>query len=337
MENECLRVSFDPSGALCSLYDKKNGFEALSGPVTFPLWTDERDSWGGDQGRPFEPRSESLSFESLELVEKGDLRQVVRACYRLGGSVLRQDFILYGDADYVEVTNRLFWDREWQMLKMEFPLAMAEKKVWREAAYQGVCTSVQDGQEYSMHRFVDAVGPDGAGLCIANDAKYAFSMEGNRLCFPVARSAIYAQGNGVNWYNPIEGYEYTDLGKQEFTFLLSPHGKGLSNRDRYRLAQAAGKPLLYTTDCRHAGEKSLTEWSGIQISAPNVELGCIKAAEDGDGLVVRLFETEGKETSGTLKLGGKSCTFKASPYEIVTLLFDGDAAPVPVNLLEEGC
>ena len=68
-----------------------------------------------------------------------------------------------------------------------------------------------------------------------------------------------------------------------------------------------------------------------------MELGCIKAAEDGDGLVVRLFETEGKETSGTLKLGGKSCTFKASPYEIVTLLFDGDAAPVPVNLLEEGC
>ena len=337
MENECLRVVFDSSGALCSLYDKKNGFEALSGPVTFPLWADERDSWGGDQGRPFEPRSESLSFESLELVEKGDLRQVVRACYRLGGSVLRQDFILYRDADYVEVTNRLFWDREWQMLKMEFPLAMAEKKVWREAAYQSVCTSVQDGQEYSMHRFVDAVGPDGVGLCIANDAKYAFSMEGNRLCFPVARSAIYAQGNGVNWYNPIEGYEYTDLGKQEFTFLLSPHGKGLSNRDRYRLAQAAGKPVLYTTDCRHAGEKSLTEWSGIQISAPNVELGCIKAAEDGDGLVVRLFETEGKETSGTLKLGEKSCTFKASPYEIVTLLFDGDAAPVPVNLLEEGC
>ena len=338
LENEFLKIAFDDNGALCSLYDKKGGYEALSGPVTFPIWTDERDSWGGDQGRPFAPRNESLSPQSLELVEEGSLRKVVRATYRLGGSVLRQEFILYRGVAYVEVVNRLFWDREWQMVKMEFPLSAKGTRVFREAAYQSVCTPVRDGQEYSMHRFVDVTGEKGAGLYVANDGKYAFSLEENRLSFPVARSAIYAQGNGVNWYNPIEGYDYTDLGKQEFTFLLSPHGGAISNRERYRMAEAAAKPLLITTDCRHPGERKLISWQGIRLEEANVELGCIKAAEDGDGLIVRLFETEGKKTAGTFVLNGRDCSYEIGAYEILTLFLPNDPGgePVSVNLLEEG-
>ena len=337
MENEYLRVSLNKDGALFSLYDKRNGFEALSGPVTFPVWTDERDSWGGNQGRPFEPRNESLLPEALELVEKGELRQVVRATFRLGASVLQQDFILCRGADSVEVVNRLFWDREWQMLKMDLPLSVRGGKVYREAAYQSVCTPVKDGQEYSMHRFVDVTGESGAGLCIANDGKYAFSVEGNRLCFPIARSAIYAQGNGVNWYNPIEGYEYTDMGKQEFTFLLSPHGAAFSNAERYRLADLAAKPLLITADCRHTGKKEAVRWRGIRIPASNVELGCVKGAEDGKGIIVRLFETEGRETADTLECGGRVCNYEIGAYEILTLYVPADPAapPVRVNLLEE--
>ena len=338
MENESLRAAFDEPGALCSLYDKKNGYEALSGPVTFPLWADERDCWGGDQGRPFEPRNEKLEPESLELVEQGSLRQVVRAVYRLGGSVLRQDFILYHNTDYVEVLNRLFWDREWQMLKMELPLSAKAESVFREAAFESACTPIAEGQEYSMHRFVDITGADGAGLCAANDGKYAFSVEGNRLCFPIARSAIYAQGNGVNWYNPIEGYDYTDLGKQEFTFLLSPHGAALENSDRYRLARLAQKPLLITTDCRHPGARSLTVWRGVRIEEDNVEAGCIKAAEDGDGLILRLFETQGKKTDGVLWVNGKAYDYEIGAHEILSLLISpGRERAARVNLLEEDC
>ena len=329
LENGYLRVAFNEKGYLCSLYDKQSGYEALNGPVTFPVWKDERDTWGGDQGREFGPTGEELRPVSLRLVEEGSMRKVVRAVFRLGGSVLKQEYILYHDAKQVEVVNHLFWDREWQMLKAEYPLTVQKAVAFREGAYETVRTETMDGQEYSMHRFVDITEMGsrnaqkrscGEGFLVANDGKYAFSMEGSRLCIPIARSAIYAQGNGKNWYNPLEGYEYTDMGKQEFIFLLRPHGAALSAHERFRLAEAAAKPLLFTTDCRHAGKRRLVRWQGLHIPEDNVELGCVKAAEDGREWILRLFETEGKRTAGTILLNGKELRYEIGAYEILSLI-----------------
>lgn len=50
-----------------------------------------------------------------------------------------------------------------------------------------------------MQRFVD-VTEKGAGICVANDAKYAFVLNRDSeekavsVSLPIARSAIYAQG-----------------------------------------------------------------------------------------------------------------------------------------------
>lgn len=335
LENNRIRAAFDKDGYLCSLFDKETGYEALGGPVRFPIWKDERDSWGGLQGRPFEPAGEYLKPEKLELVEEGTKRRIIRAIYRSGGTVLRQDFILYHDACQIEVVNHLFWDREWHMLKMELPLEIEDPEVYREAAYCTACTPVKDGQEYSMHRFVDVTRKKEEGLYLANDGKYTFSIEKGSLCIPIARSAIFAQGNGKNWYNPIEGYEYTDLGKQKFTFVFRPHGKALCSEERYRMAESAEGAVLVMTDCRHDGSRKDTAWSGIKLAESNVELGCIKAAENGDGLVVRLFETEGKQTSGSLCIGGYGIDYVIAPYEILTLFVSGEGETIPLNLLEE--
>ena len=335
LENDKIRAAFDKDGFLCSLFDKENGYEALNGPVRFPIWRDERDSWGGIQGRPFEPSGEFLKPEKIELVEEGTKRRIIRATYRLEGTVLRQDYILYHDACQIEVVNHLFWDREWHMLKMELPLGIETPEVYREAAYCTACTPVKDGQEYSMHRFVDITREKQEGLYLANDGKYAFSTEQGRLCIPIARSAIFAQGNGKNWYNPIEGYEYTDLGKQKFTFVLRPHGKALCSKERYRMAESAAGPVMVMTDCWHDGIRKEAAWSGMKVSESNVELGCVKAAEDGEGLIVRLFETEGKKTSGRLKIGGHEVDYTIEPFEILTLSVSEDGKTAVLNLLEE--
>ncbi|MEF2574642.1 MAG: hypothetical protein UIQ90_02380, partial [Eisenbergiella sp.] len=65
------------------------------------------------------------------------------------------------------------------------------------------------------------------------------------------------------------------------------------------------------------------------------ELGCVKAAEDGEGLIVRLFETEGKKTSGRLKIGGHEVDYTIEPFEILTLSVSEDGKTAVLNLLEE--
>ncbi len=335
LENEHLRVVFDESGYLTSLYDKETGYEALSGKAAFPVWLDERDTWGHEQDeRPFADSGKRLGFESLQLVEEGSFRKVVRAVYRLEGSVLKQDYILYHDAEEVEVVNHLYWDREWQMLKLCYPLAGQADVVYREAAYQTVSGPVKDCVEYSMHRFVDATRQGQSGLCVANDCKYAFQMENNALTFPIARSAIYAQGQNIDWYNPVEGYEYTDIGKQEFVFTLRPHGRALTNGQRYRQAEKAAGMLLYLTDNRHKGSYIGNTWSGLTITEENVELGCIKTAEKEDALILRLFETEGKQTTGKLTISGQEYDYRIAPYEILTLKISRDGSVKEVNMLE---
>lgn len=338
MENEKIRAAFNSHGYLCSLYDKVNDYEALTSPVIFSVWKDERDTWGGMQGRPFEDSGRRFSFESLQLVEQGSHRNVVRAVYRLDSSVLKQEYILYHDAAEIEVINHLYWDREWQQLLIEYPLAQTDSRIIRETAY-GICKGQPDYQtESCMQRFVDVTEKQ-AGLYIANDSKYAFVLkkderiQKNTLAIPVARSALYAQGNGVNWYNPSEGYEYTDIGKQEFTFILRPHGKALESGEYYRTAERCAKTILYTTDNWHNGYQKVSEWRGLSITDSNVELGCIKGAEDEDALIFRIFETEGRKTKGEVSLGSRTWPYEIGAYEILTLKINAESCK-KCNLLE---
>lgn len=335
LENAFLCLTFGQDGHVCSLVDKTNHYEALSGKVTFPVWKDERDTWGYDGGDAYLPAGKELAFESLQLVEDGRLRRVVRATYRLESSVLKQDYILYHDAKQVQVINHLYWDREWQMLRICCPLAVTDGLVFRESAYYTAQQKILDAGEYSMQRFVDVTQQKEAGLLVANDSKYAFVLDGNRLQFPVARSAIYAQGNGKDWYNPVEGYEYADIGKQEFMFLLRPHGTALLAKDRYELAREAEGVLLIATDNCHAGKRRVSSWRGLLVPQDNVEVGCIKASEDGDGLILRLFETEGRAVSGVFEMAGRSYPYRIGAYEILSLRIDRNGGCRIVNMLEE--
>jgi len=64
---------------------------------------------------------------------------------------------------------------------------------------------------------------------------------------------------------------------------------------------AANPALAVWMDGPRSGTLSPRE-SFCQVDAPNVELLTLKAAEDGDGTIVRLIETMGRETTATVTL-----------------------------------
>ena len=333
LENDHIRVQFNEEGELCSLFDKTIGYEALSAPVQYPVWLDERDTWGGMQERRYEDSGLWLKPEKLETVESGSLRKVVRAVYRLGGSRLEQRFVLYAGADHVEVQNRLLWDGEWKMLRMSLPLCSPENAA-AECAYGTYFHQPEPGVEYSMHRFVDMTDNEGRGLCAVNDGKYTYVLEKGCLELPLARSAIFAQGSGKNWYNPIEGYEYADQGVQEFTFLLCPHGKSLSQTKRHQLAQQAEKRCLILSDCIHEGTGgTINHYSAVSADCGHVCLSAVKPGEEG-GTVYRLVEIAGQSGTGLLRAQGEEFAFSIGPWEILSVLRDEKGWHI-VNLLED--
>lgn len=336
LENDYIRVQFNKEGYLESLYDKEQDYETLRSAVSFPVKIDERDTWGGRQGLRFEDSGESLLSERLETVEDGCLRKVVRAIYANGGSRISQEYILYHNAREVEVVNRLYWDKEWRMLHMELPLSAKDAEVFAECAYGTAHHSEADGEERSMHRFLDITQKGQAGLCIANDSKYTYVLNGNVLRIPLARSAIFAQGSAKNWYNPLEGYEYSDIGRQEFRFLLRPHGKAIGQRVRYRLANQVSKPYLSLPDNIHNGRIQRKEYCAFYVEGDGIQPVWAKMAEDGDGIIIRLLETEGRDQEGILHIFGNAYPFCIGHHAIETIKIEEETKNAKsVNLLEK--
>lgn len=320
LENEFLRVEFhERTGELKSLFDKTEGYEALSSPVSLHLYVDERDAWGGLQGRVYEDRQISFVPDAIEKVESGALRECIRVRSHFEGTCLEQLYTLGAGERELRVENRLNFQHTWSLLKLAFPTACGCRKTLAETAYGTLRRTMEDDAEYYMQRYVDAQDEQGRGLAIANDGKYAFNCTDGRLQITVARSAIYAQGNSPQWYNEKESYQYTDIGLQTFHLVIRPHGRALEPAGRYRMATKAACSWEYLADSRHAGRKHMTTGSLAYVEASNVEIMLIKKAEDDDACIVRLLETEGRDTAFTLSFAGEEYALQIHRHELLTL------------------
>ena len=342
LENRFLRADFDRNtGNLVSLVEKQTGYDALQKPACVAVYRDERDAWGGLQGRVYERTDEELSLVSMEKIESGPLREVIRVRQKGEKIELEQCYILGKNDRELRVECRLNFYRHWTLLKAAYPLAACcslkagAVTALAESAYGTLQRQIhpQDSAEYYMHRFVDLQDEAGAGLYVANDGKYGFHLSDNALQITICRSPIYAQGNSPDWYNETESYHYMDQGEQRFRFLLRPHRSALHSEERFRMAWRTNGEVLYLADSAHDGLCQRKRCGFFSVDMPNVQIAVVKKCEDDESFIIRLLETEGKDTEGTLCVGECSWPFSISHHEILTVKVKGREVQT-VNLLE---
>lgn len=336
LENPYISLEFHKgTGMLCSLTEKETDTQVLTGPCSFRIWNDERDTWGGDQGRKFEDTKDCFVLSSIERVESGKIRQTIRAVYTYGANRLEQLYYLYGTSKEVIVENRLLWVEPWSMLKIAYPVGKEMNFTKAESSYGVLNRKIEDSAEYYMHGFLDCSNEKGIGLAIANNSKYAFNMEEGRVQVTVARSSIYAQGNSKNWYNEKESYEYTDIGEQVFNFVLCPHKEAVTNSELYRLSKKLNGPYEYLADSAHKGKESCKTYSFASTDCDNVLVVLVKMAEEDEDYIVRLLETGGKDSKFTLQLLSHSYDLTIGHHEIKTVKINSKTKSIKeVNLLE---
>lgn len=343
LENDYLRAEFDPqTGMLRALVDKQTGYNALAGSGSLHLYRDERDAWGGLQGRIYQDRNIAFHLEEIKKVESGNIREVMRIRLSYEGTRLEQIYYLGWHDREIRVENRLFLHHPWSLLKFAYPTGKDGVYTRAESAYGTLKRKlVNDDQEYYMQRFLDISRESGSGLAIANDCKYAFNMEEGRTQITVARSAIYAQGDSPNWYNEDETYQYTDLGMQTFWLILKPHGKRMAEHELYRLADQINGGYEYLADSAHPAENGGSTVADTKIfsmfytDAENIRCVAIKKAEDGEGYIIRLLETDGKDTEAEYEFLGEKKLLKIGHNEVATYFISKDGKQIKeVNLIE---
>ena len=299
VETDCLRVTFDEAWQMTSVYDKQNDRELLApGAVGNELrlyadFPDTYDAWewmeySRDAYRPL------TAVSSIEIIDDG-ARRGIRITRPHMQSTVEQTIWFADGTPLITVENRIDWHQHQQMLKAAFPVDINADKATYEIQFGTIerpthfNTSWDRARfEVCAHKYAD-LSDGGYGVSLLNDCKYGHDIHDGTIQLSLLRS-------------PSSPNPDADQGEHIFTYALYPHTGTFADSDTPRQAYALNAPL---TAVRAAGAADIlpAAFSAVAVDAENVMCETVKAAEDSDGTVLRLFETKNRRTRTTVALG----------------------------------
>ena len=287
MKNRFLRVTFARDGEIRSLRDGA-GTEYSAGylnrlklffdkPLYFNAWDIDWKYHG----------CEGLTLKAYRYELRREKTRVVRTnYYRHGRTTVRQEVSLGADDDFVTVRTEADWHELFQMLRAEFRPAVTAAEVACDIQYGTIRRSAGDRTpeekaqfEICAHKYVD-VSDGEKGFSLMNDCKYGHRVKEGLISLNLLRSPVFPD-------------PHADRGRHEFTYALYPHAGALSEETLSR-AYRLNKPLLPFTGAHGFGPL-------VEVSHAGVAAVLVKKAYAEDALIVRLYETQGREAAAALK------------------------------------
>ena len=318
LENDLLRVVVGADGVLEQVYDKAAEREVLEGRGN-QLWAyvdkpREWDAW--DIDKSYEQEGQEIGgVEQIEVLESGPLRAAVRVERAWRDSRIVQTYRLFSGSRRVDVETNIEWRERQVLLRALFPLNVRSHEATFETMYGVVRRPTHRNTswdaarfEVSAHRFAD-LSETGYGVTLLNDGKYGHSARDNVLGISLLRSPIHP--------DPL-----ADEGEHYFTYSLFPHEGDWTEAGVEQEALVLNSPLCVVEAA--LGTKALPYESGlVAVEGVVLALGSLKKAEDGKGLILRLYEPHGARGKGLLRF-----TDEVKRAEKVNLLEEEVAGPV---------
>src|SRR5579883_1359460 len=250
-------------------------------PRQFDAWEIEEDY--AERGE------EVISLDKMELVENGPHCGRIRITRRYRASTIVQTFVLYANSRRLDIETEIDWRDRRILLRALTPAAVRSMTATFECAFGVVNRPTHANTPWDMamfeaaaHRFVDLSEP-GFGLAILNDGKYGHSVRGEVLGLSLLRSPVYPDPRA-------------DEGRHRFTYALMPHAGDWHEGGVREEAEDLNQPLL----AMPGSDVAVGSVAPLAISGIDVALSALKLAEDGEGLILRVYEPAGRR--GTLTI-----------------------------------
>jgi alpha-mannosidase len=344
-DNGEMRVVVNTSTGLMDSYSV-NGQEHLN-PGSFELATydDTCNSWGLGTPESHAARRfalltphEGSAFSglydqvvpSVRVIEDGEVRTVVEAVFGLHHSFAYQRYLLPRRGTDFEVETGVYWNEKDMYLKLEIPTAMEKGAyrgqipfAWEELSQNSEVVSqkwcgVHDGEHQ---------------LAVINDCVYGSSFHKGVIGITLLRSAGYSAADG-HYEKTLREVRHTvrmEQGERLYRFRVTA---GRRHEVDAGLSPKAlvfnEKPYALAINPPGRGEKCLpmmiVEGSRVMVSA-------LKQAEDGNGYILRLYESMGEAAEVRIRI---PClyideTLAFAPFEIRTFrLVKGSISPCPL-------
>ncbi len=341
LENAWLRLEIDPaSGNLSSIFDKRQQRELVAaGEQANKLWVyedrpEDWDAWNiGYTGRGWELNK----ADKVELVSSGPVKTVYRVDKSFLGlsksreypsedfpsSFFTQFITLYHDLDRVDIRTEADWWEDHLSLKACFALDVKADKAFYEIPFAAIGRTTRfetlwEKARYEVPalRWADLSDAKG-GIALLNDSKHGHDIHGSVMKLSLLRSP--------SWPDPA-----ADRGRHEFTYSLYPHAGAWNESQVVRRGQELNQPLIARLLVDPVAGPLPPAQSFFSVGGTGVVLDAVKLAEDGSGLVLRLYEANGKA-------GTAAVSFLRSPRSAVAtdlLENEGEALDLKDGRLE---
>jgi len=339
LENSFLKVEFDGNGDITRIFDKKVNREILPPNAIanqFQVFEDRPKFWDAWDVDIFYDDKMWLAepAESIKFIEYGELRQTLEIKRKIQNSEFTQRISLNYNSPRLDFDTSINWLERHTMLKVAFPVDILVPQATYEIQWGNVTRPTHRNTSWDWARFetcaqkwVDLSEGD-YGVSLLNDCKYGHDIHNNVMRITLLRS-------------PAMPDPMADFGEHEFKYSLYPH-IGTWNEETQREAYLLNDPIVIYQRKDEGGEKVASSiQSLVTTDSPNIIIETVKQAEDGNGIIVRLYESQRKrgqvrvqigsevgsvwmtnlleENESALSVDQDSIILNVKPYQIVTL------------------
>ncbi|WP_028548144.1 alpha-mannosidase [Paenibacillus sp. UNC451MF] len=293
METPFYKLQWDESGQLTSVWDKTVLREVLAEGArgnVLQVFEDKpkgrHEAWDIDIFYT-QKMEEIRTLQSVEVVENGALRAVVRFVWSYKASTLEQELIVYAHSRRIDFKTTVDWHEQRKLLKAVFPVEVRSTEATYDIQFGNVKRPTHWNTSWDYARF-EVVGHQwadlserGYGVSLMNDCKYGYDIKDNVMRLTLLKSAMVPDPQA-------------DQGHHAFTYSILPHAGDWLNGCTVEEAWDLNAPLQIQAGVTNAPS------SLFRVVGGSVHIDAVKQAEDGGRIVLRFHEFAGQR--GTVEL-----------------------------------
>lgn len=337
LENGFFRIDFDGTYTITGIFDKRAGRQVIpSGKRANELRVHEDfpykyDAWDVSQY----VNDKVYIVNGLVSAEpySDSAGAGIRVVRRWGSSTIIQSIRIYDDIPTIDFETEADWHEQRQLLRAAFPADVNAAAATFDIQFGSTerpthMNTSWDRMKFETcaHKYAD-LSDGGYGISLMNDCKYGYDVHGDTASISLIKCALHP--------NPE-----ADQGHHAFTYSLYPHSGSFAAADTIRLSYMLNRPM--TAMRASAGDGGLPEeFSLVSCGDDGVIIETVKPAEDGNGFILRMYESRNRRSDVKLTFGvgiksaalcdllereerglvveGRAVSLSAKPFEIITL------------------